>query len=65
MVNSEPRQTCLLCGRFAVVVPDGRGFPPNIAKNRLKKICKAAGCPCEPKYTAGLVLDTGRGDVLR
>jgi hypothetical protein len=51
---NEPTQTCQLCGRVEVVRPDGRGFPPDIAKRRLRKQCKAAGCPCEPTYLAGI-----------
>jgi hypothetical protein len=51
---SQPIQTCQLCGRQIVVRPDGRGFPPDIAKRKLQKICKANGCPCEPKYRAGI-----------
>jgi hypothetical protein len=51
---SHPRQQCKLCGTTVIVKPDGRGFPPDIAKNKLKKLCKADGCPCEPQYTAGI-----------
>lgn len=54
LIRSEPTQICELCGSFVVVVPDGRGFPPNIAKNKLKKICKTNDCPSKPKYTAGV-----------
>jgi hypothetical protein len=49
-----PVQTCLVCGDREVVRLDGRGFPPTIALNRLKKRCMAAGHKCEPQYTAGL-----------
>lgn len=50
---SEPIQKCKLCGRAEVVKRDGRGFPPDIAKRKLQKACKAAGCSCQPEYTAG------------
>jgi hypothetical protein len=48
-----PVQTCELCGRSQPVVPDGRGFPPDIAKRKLVKKCKANNCPSKPRYTAG------------
>ena len=51
---TQPTQTCLICGRSEIVRPDGRGFPPDIAKRRLIQKCKANGCPCSPRYTAGL-----------
>ena len=51
---SEPTQTCQECGRVEVVRPYGRGFPPDIAKRRLKKRCNAAGCPSKPAYRAGI-----------
>lgn len=50
---SEPTQTCQVCGDVEVVRPDGRGFPPDIAKRRLAKRCREAGHKCEPKYLAG------------
>lgn len=50
---SQPVQRCGFCGRIEVVRPDGRGFPPDIAKRRLVKACGAAGCPCFPEYRAG------------
>jgi len=53
---SQPTQTCQLCGRAETVVPDGRGFPPDIAKRKLQKWCKANGCPCEPRYQAGITV---------
>jgi hypothetical protein len=52
----EPTVTCRLCKRRQVVNPDGRGFPPDIAKRKLRKVCQAAGCPCEPIYRAGVRL---------
>lgn len=50
---TEPTQTCTECGRVETVYPDGRGFPPDVAKRRLKKRCNAAGCPSRPTYFAG------------
>jgi hypothetical protein len=44
-------QTCKLCNRVVEVVPDGRGFPPKIAENKLRRWCKANGCKCDPQYT--------------
>ncbi len=51
---SQPTQTCTECGRVEVVTMDGGGFPPDIAKRRLAKRCKAAGCPSKPAYRAGI-----------
>jgi hypothetical protein len=48
-------QTCSLCGRTEQVTPDGRGFPPDIAKRRLIKRCKANGCPSSPTYMATIL----------
>lgn len=56
---TDPTQTCAKCGRTVTVTQDGRGFPPDIAKRRLIKACKANGCTCEPVYRAGT-----RGGVL-
>ena len=50
---SEPTQTCLTCGAVEIVHPDGRGFPPDIAKRRLTKRCAAAGHSSRPVYRAG------------
>ena len=47
-----PDQNCKICGRNEPVVPDGRGFPPDIAKRKLKKRCNANGCKSDPQYTA-------------
>lgn len=49
-----PTQTCLVCGTVEPVTPDGRGFPPDIAKHRLAKICRANGHVSRPAYRAGL-----------
>lgn len=54
---SQPTQTCQACGRVVVVKPDGRGFPPDIAKRKLIKACMAAGCTGYPKYQAGIQLN--------
>lgn len=51
---SEPQQRCEVCGDVEVVRPDGRGFPPDIAKRKLAKRCKAKGHTCQPTYTAGV-----------
>lgn len=51
---TEPVQTCQLCGRVETVTPDGRGFPPDIAKRRLRKRCNANACPSKPTYRAGV-----------
>lgn len=55
-MNRQPQQQCALCGRVEIVKPDGRGFPPDIAKRRLVKECRLNGCPCDPQYTAGIAL---------
>ena len=51
---TEPTQTCTTCGAVEIVRPDGRGFPPDIAKRKLAKRCKAAGHTSTPRYLAGL-----------
>jgi len=51
---TEPTYTCQICGLQEIVRPDGRGFPPDIAKRKLKQRCKEIGCRCDPKYRAGL-----------
>ena len=56
----EPTVTCELCGRRLVVTPDGRGFPPDIAKRKLRRECQANSCPCKPVYLAGVTW--GRDD---
>lgn len=53
---SNPMHTCLVCGDSELVVPDGRGFPPDIAKRKLAKRCKAAGHTCDPRYTCGFAI---------
>ena len=51
---SEPTVTCDQCGDRQVVLPDGRGFPPDIAKRKLRKRCRAKGCQGEQRYRAGI-----------
>lgn len=51
---SAPTVTCQLCGRSRIVTPDGRGFPPDIAKRKLRRECAANGCACDPQYRAGI-----------
>jgi hypothetical protein len=55
-----PTQTCLACLRCIEVVPDGRGFPPDVAKRKLQRICRANGHEAKPQYQAGV---TPRGPV--
>jgi|HubBroStandDraft_5_1064220.scaffolds.fasta_scaffold382931_1 hypothetical protein len=50
----EPTQTCKLCGRSLAVQPDGRGFPPDITRRKLRRLCNDNGCPCLPEYRAGV-----------
>jgi hypothetical protein len=54
LIGPEPMVTCDQCGDHAVVVPSGRGFPPDIARNKLRKACRAKGCEGEPQYRAGV-----------
>ncbi len=56
MTTSAPRQTCTTCGAVEYVKPDGRGFPPDIAKRRLAKRCRANGHASTPVYQAGLIV---------
>ena len=51
----QPIQFCAVCHDVEVVRPDGRGFPPDIAKRRLAKRCAARGHKCEPRYQAGML----------
>ncbi len=55
-MTNEPTYSCRLCGRVVVVRRDGRGFPPDIAKRKLKRLCKADGCKCDPTYLAGFAI---------
>jgi hypothetical protein len=60
-IGPEPTVTCDQCGRRAVVQPTGRDFPPDVARNKLRKACRNAGCNGEPQYRAGLLIDTRPG----
>jgi hypothetical protein len=51
---SEPTYACGECGRVVVVRRDGRGFPPDLAKRRLIRECKADGHKADPQYLAGI-----------
>lgn len=53
---SQPTQTCTTCGDSEVCREWDRGFPPDAAKRRLAKRCKAAGHVSTPTYRAGLGL---------
>lgn len=54
---SEPVQTCKLCGTQVEVDFYARGFPPDAAVKKLKRLCNSQGCPCDPQYTAGLDIE--------
>lgn len=54
--REEPTQTCKLCQRQVVVEQTGRGFPPDVAARKLKRLCEADGCPSEPVYRAGIII---------
>jgi hypothetical protein len=58
---SSPTQTCQECGDVEAVKLDRRGFPPDIAKRKLAKRCKAKGHACQPKYQAGLLISPRPG----
>jgi hypothetical protein len=49
-----PSVTCLACRRVVWVDIYGRGFPPDAAKRKLAKLCKADGHKAEPQYLAGI-----------
>lgn len=51
---AEPHQACTFCGNFVVVEPTTRGFPPNVAKRKLRKLCRYMGHESQPQYTAGV-----------
>lgn len=57
---SQPTQTCTTCGAIEIVRPDGRGFPPDIAKRRLAKRCTALGHTSTPVYRAALLIAPAR-----
>jgi hypothetical protein len=51
---TAPHFRCGVCGTIEIVRPDGRGFPPDIARRRIEKRCKASGHECVPIYRAGI-----------
>ncbi len=53
---AQPLQRCEVCGDIEIVKPDGRGFPPDIARRRLQKRCHAKGHACRSIYTPGLTV---------
>lgn len=53
---TEPTQTCQTCGRNVVVTPTARGFPPDVAKRKLQRLCRANGHDADPQYRAGFTL---------
>lgn len=55
-MNSDPTVTCDKCGTQMVVSPYVRGFPPDVAKRKLRKACRAKGCDGEPQYMAGIII---------
>jgi len=55
-VTAQPTQTCQVCGRVLVVQHDGRGFPPDITRRKLEKLCRAAGHKALPQYRAGILI---------
>lgn len=61
-MSAEPTMTCTVCGATEVVRPDGRGYPPDIARRRLIKHCKSAGHVCDPVYQAGFIV--GRSQAI-
>jgi len=50
---SQPSVICAECGQGVTVTPDGRGFPPDIARRKLAKLCRAAGHEPDLRYYAG------------
>lgn len=52
-MSSEPIVWCKLCRRILPVDCYARGFPPDAARRKLVKLCRASGCDCEPAYLAG------------
>ena len=51
---SEPTMTCQVCGRSMVVHQDGRGFPPDITRRKIAKLCLVDGHIAETAYRAGV-----------
>ncbi len=54
-LTAQPTQTCLECGRVLVVRPEGRGFPPDITRRKLERLCRADGHTARPQYRAGVL----------
>lgn len=52
-MSAIPTQTCTTCGRVVEVDFYARGFPPDSAKRKLQKLCKADGHTATPEYRAG------------
>lgn len=53
---TEPQYICEEC-LVSVIVDYTMGeFPPDVAKKKLLKMCKAKGHTSKPKYTAGFIL---------
>lgn len=61
--RSEPTQTCTTCNRVVVVKWVGRGFPPDMAKRKLARLCAAAGHVSVPQYRAGVLITPPRIDL--
>lgn len=51
---TTPTQTCKTCGRSVEVGFYARGFPPDAAKRKLQRLCKADGHAAVPEYRAGI-----------
>lgn len=58
---SGPTYTCQLCGVGVAVQMTSSGFPPDVAKHRLQRLCKLRGCACRPVYRAGVEI---RGPIV-
>lgn len=50
---SEPEVLCEVCLVRVIVDYTMGEFPPDVAKKKLMKICKAKGHVSKPKYRAG------------
>lgn len=49
-----PTQQCTTCGRVVEVKYFARGFPPDVAKRVLVRLCKADGHEATTAYRAGV-----------
>jgi hypothetical protein len=54
---SFPVVYCCNCNAVRAVDLYVDGFPPDVAKRKLIKSCKAHGCKCDPHYLAGARID--------